>query len=198
MKNKKRNKIVKAGVIGGLLSCMVFVILILATINPSVVDNQDVEVKKLVWREVILPFLGDNNPGTGASGIMYSWVNATGDGYTDNVTSEYAKGDDNNTHIGSDVPYGTAFDAGILIRWNKTHAWDSTWNLSLVRAYANCTVLSVSGIAMVEAQVATSADYLYVNYFLRDSDGGAGSGFTITEGQNVISFSVNFESLFYP
>ena len=49
---------------------------------------------------------------------------------------------------------------------------------------------------MVEAQIATSADYLYVSYFLRDADGGAGTGFTISRGENVTGFSVNFESLF--
>ncbi|GAH13219.1 unnamed protein product, partial [marine sediment metagenome] len=100
------------------------------------------------------------------------------------------------SHIGSNVPYGTAVDVIVEVRWNKTHAWDTTWNLSLVRAYANSSVLSVSGVAMVEAQIATSADYLYVSYFLRDSDGGAGSGFLLDRGQNVTSFSVNFESLF--
>lgn len=192
------NKIVKAGVIGGLLSCLVFVVLIIANINPAVVDNSGVEVEKMVWGGIVLPFLGDNNPGAGKSGVMYSWVNATGDDYSDNVTGYYATGDDNNSHISSNIPYATAIDVGLLVRWNKTHAFDTVWNLSLVRAYANCTVLSVSGQIMVEGNVTDSADYLYVNYFLRDSDGGAGTGFTITEGQNVTSFSVNFESLFYP
>lgn len=203
MKNKKNGRSVrKAGLVSGCLLGMVVCILFFASVDNGVIDNDNVEIveDKGVFRQVILPFLGEADPGSGASGVLEVYVNTTGDSYTTNVTGEYEKGETNNSHIGSNVPFGTNFDVVVKVRWNKTHAYDSAWNLSLVRAYSNCTALSVSGVEMNEAQVTAgvSSDFIIVHYFLRDSDGGAGAGFTITEGQNVGSFSINFESLFYP
>ena len=198
MKKIKRNGFRKAGVGLGMFAMFVFVLLMVAnTGNVVVKDNIEVAYETRIggFKQVRLLFLGDNDPGSGASGVMYSWVNLTGDGYADNVSGGWTS-DDNNSHVSSDISYESGLDAGFLVRWNKTHAWDSAWNLSLVRVYANCSVLSVSGVQMVEVQVATSADYLYVNYFLRDSDGGAGSGFTISRGQNVTSYAGNFESYY--
>ncbi len=202
MKKRERKKEVKAGVILGVIG-IAFSILMVASINTVIVDNQNVEIVERTgtYREVVLLYLGDADPGAGASGVMEVHVNATNTSvspYTSNLTGAYEYGEVNNSHIGSDVPYAVGVDVVVEVRWNKTHAWDSAWNLSLVRAYANSTVLGVTGIQMVEAQIATSADYLYVSYFLRDADGGAGTGFLLTEGQNVSSFFINFESLFYP
>lgn len=205
MKEKKYVKYKKAGASLGIFvvfAAFVFVLLIVAnTGNVIVSDSVDYETRTGSFKQVILQFLGDNNPGAGASGVMEVHVNATNTSttpYSSNLTNTttYASGDVNNSHIGSDVPYETAFDVIVEVRWNKTHAYDTAWNLSLVRAYANSSVLGVTAIQMEEQQIATSTDYLYVSYFLRDSDGGAGTGFTIARGENVTSFSVNFESLF--
>ena len=202
MKERKGNRYRKAGVGLGIFAIFVLGLLVIAnTGNVIVNDSVEYETRIGPYRIVRLLYLGDANPGAGASGVMEVHVNATNTSvapYTSNLTNTttYASGDVNNSHIGSDVPYETEFDVIIEVRWNKTHAWDTTWNLSLVRAYANSTVLAVSGVQMVEAQIATSTDYLYVSYFLRDADGGAGTGFTISRGENVTGFSVNFESLF--
>jgi len=201
MKNKKKKiGYMKAGVVIG-LSMFVCTLLIVANTGNIIVDDGiDVEIKTGTHRGVFLPFLGTNNPGAGLSGVLNVFVNATNTSvapYTSNLTGAYETGDVNNSHIGSDVPYGTGFDVIVQCRFNKSHAYDTAWNLSLVRAYANSTVLGVSGVQMVEAQIATSADYLYVSYFLRDNDGGAGTGFVIGSGVNVTSFAVNFESYYY-
>ena len=204
MRKNKENK-TKAGAYLGLGIFATFIVcalLIVANTGNVIIDDSiDVEYETRTGPYKIIPamWLGDNDPGAGASGVMEVHVNATNTSttpYSSNLTGAYESGEVNNSHIGSDVPYETAFDVIIEVRFNKTHAWDVTWNLSLVRAYANSTVLGVDSIEMVEQQIATSADYLYVSYFLRDADGGAGSGFTISRGQNVTSFSVNFESLF--
>ena len=196
------NNVRKAGVLLGVVGIVVSVMLFMS-VNDAVVDSPVVEIVERTgtFKEVVLPFLGTADPGVGASGVLNVFVNATNTSaapYTSNLTGAYETGDVNNSHIGSDVLYAVGVDVVVQVRWNKTHAYDSAWNLSLVRAYANSTVLGVTSIQMEEAQIATSADYLYVTYFIRDNDGGAGTGFLLTEGQNVTSFFVNFESLFYP
>ena len=198
MKYESKKKIgIGAGLSLGFICAIV--VLYGANINDIVADNQPIE-RHGMFREVYLPFLGENDPGSGASGVLEVYINATGDAdeYDTNISGTYASGDVNNSHISSDVPYDTAFDVVVKVRWNKTHAYDTAWNLSLVRAYANSTVLGVTAIQMNETQIADSANYLYVHYYLKDADGGDGSGFTIAEGENVTGFSVNFESLFYP
>jgi len=198
MKEKKNIK--KAGMVSGIAIGLVVAVLFMANIGNVVVDSPESVERQLMFREVWLPFLGTNDPGSGASGVMNVFVNATNTSaspYTDNLTGAYESGDVNNSHIGSDVPYSTAFDVIVQVRWNRTHAYDTDWNLSLVRAYANCTVLGVTAIQMVEANITSVNDYIYVSYFLRDSDGGAGTGFTIASGVNVTSFSVVFESYYY-
>lgn len=202
MNRKIENKFVKAGMVLGVIGIVVS-IMMFTSIDTVVVDgsNGDIVERQGTFKKVLLPFLGTADPGVGASGVLNVFVNATNTSvapYTSNLTGAYASGDVNNSHISSDVKYATAVDVVVQVRWNKSHAYDSAWNLSLVRAYANSTVLGITSIQMVEAQITDSADYLYVSYFLRDNDGGAGTGFSLTEGQNVTSFFVNFESLFYP
>ena len=201
MKNKKENRYRKAGVGLGIFAIFVLVLLVVAnTGNVIVDDGVDVEIRTGSHKDVFLPFLGTNDPGAGLSGVLNVFVNATNTSvapYTSNLTGAYETGDVNNSHIGSDVPYAVGFDVIVQVRFNKSHAYDSAWNLSLVRAYANSTVLGVTAIQMVEAQITDSADYLYVSYFLRDNDGGAGTGFVIGSGVNVTGFAVNFESFYY-
>ena len=200
MKNKKEKMFRKAGTVIG-LSLFVSVLVLMANTGNIIVDDSiEVENKIGRYKQVFLPFLGTNDPGAGLSGVLNVFVNATNTSaapYTSNLTGAYATGDVNNSHIGSNVPYSAGFDVIVQMRWNKSHAYDSAWNLSLVRAYANSTVLGVTGIQMVEAQITDSADYLYVSYFLRDNDGGAGTGFVINPGVNVTGFAVNFESYYY-
>ena len=197
---KEKSKVRKAGVMLGMVGLVACIMVLANTGNVVVNDGYDVEIVERTGPFTLVP-MGTADPGVGASGVLNVFVNATNTSaapYTSNLTGAYETGDVNNSHIGSDVPYSTGVDVVVQVRWNKTHAYDSAWNLSLVRAYANSTVLGVTAIQMVEAQITDSADYLYVSYFLRDNDGGAGTGFVLTEDQNVTSFSVNFESLYYP
>jgi len=192
-----RKASVVTGMVLGIAMLMVFV-----SVDNSIMNNSEFVEKRVMYRQVFLPWLGDADPGSGASGVLAVYVNATNitvgsTEYNTNLTTGFATGTVNNSHIGSNVPFATAFDVVVKVRWNKTHAYDSAWNLSLVRAYANCTVLGVTSIQMNETSIVEATDFVYVHYYLHDADGGAGTGFTIAEGVNVTSFSVNFESYFY-
>jgi len=199
---KKYKDFKKAGVVSASIIGLIVCILFFTNMNPivDVGEIERIESREMKYKQIVLPFLGENNPGAGASGVLEVYVNATNTStspYDVNLSGCYATGETNNSHIGSDVPYDTAFDVILKVRWNKTHAYDSTWNLSLVRAYANSTVLGITSIQMEEVQIATSANYVYVAYYLQDADGGAGTGFTIASGVNVTAFTVVFESYYY-
>lgn len=201
MKKERSISYRKAGVGLGMLVLFVFGLLVVAnTGNVIVDDGVDVVIRTESYERVFMPFLGTNDPGVGLSGVLNVFVNATNTSvapYTSNLSGAWDTGDVNNSHLGDNVHYGEGFDVIYQVRFNKSMAYDTAWNLSLVRAYANSTILGVTSIQMVEAQIATSADYLYVSYFLRDNDGGAGSGFVIGAGVNVTGFAVNFESYSY-
>lgn len=198
MKHKKSGR--KAGILSGIIIGFIVALLFFSSIGNVVMDKPEFVEREIRYRRVFLDWLGEATPGSGASGVLEVYVNNTNTSaspYDSNITGALADGDVNNSHIESDVPYGTAFDVVLKVRWNKTHAYDTAWNLSLVRAYANCTVLGVTSIPMEETEINESTDYVYVHYFLRDNDGGAGSGFTIAEGVNVTGFAVVFESYYY-
>jgi len=191
----------KAGVLVGMTVGLICMAVFMYGLSLDTVVVED-EYREMTWRRISLPFLGDADPGSGASGVLEVYVNATNltvgsTEYNTNLTTGYETGTVNNSHIGSDVPYDTAFDVIVKVRWNKTHAYDTAWNLSLVRAYANSSDLGVTAIQMNETSIVEATDFVYVHYYLHDADGGVGTGFTIAEGVNVTSFSVNFESYYY-
>lgn len=156
-----------------------------------------------VWMEEFpLKPLRDADPGVGASGVLtvfcYPHSGDPGVTYVSNITDGwYAQGDDNNTHIGSDVPYDTAFDVVYKVRWNKTHAYnvtDTEWWLGWVKGFANSTVLGAASVAMLEYNITgcVATDFVWVHYV--DNNGGA--GYTINRGENVTSYIADFSSYY--
>ena len=84
------------------------------------------------------------------------------------------------------TPYDTGFDIAFSYQFTGAQAVDGgAWNISRVKAYCNSTDLSISSQLMEKSTAffgttgTASDDTGIVNFYLKDADGGGGSGFTI-------------------
>ena len=149
----------------------------------------------------------DGNPGAGSSGILEIFIYAhqavPATAYHTNLSSAsplcYASRNTLNGACTGDVPYATTFDIVIKARFNATHAYNTTsnaWMLSWCRGLITSANLAIGADTLMTAvnvtYGATSSTYQWVQFWIADSDGGAGAGFTITHGQivNVTSFKL--------
>jgi len=177
----------------------------------NVVEKQYIDMERF-W----LQAFGDANPGVGASGVLRVYIVRHQDNGTEwyashNITineSVYIYGDYNNSYLNNssvgvdqDVPYNTAFDIVVKVRWNQTHAWNSTaptsWEWIWVNAFCNASVLGIATAEMSEANITDATPggqgtFAFAHYYLNNSN----NGYTISRGQNVTSCSFNFNAYF--
>jgi len=189
MKRKAIKKIIGASFISGIFVALAASILL--TSNVGQVFGPDYKSEEMNYKPVVLPLLADNDPGAGASGVINAYVAVKDTTYTgDNLTAGeyYATGDTNDTSLGTNIPYDTDHDLVIAVRWNVTHAYNATagdWDLSLVRAYVNCTDLTLSGEPAGKAEIGHDNTYIWVHYYIEDQ--------TIGRGETVENVLWNFE-----
>ena len=193
---KNRHNVLKAG---GLLSLIIigFVTAILISSNMNTLNVEPVWAK-----DYPLKPLRDADPGEGASGVLtafcYPHSADPANTYNVNITNGwYAQGDDNNSHIGSAVPYDTAFDVVFKVLWNKTHCYNTTgtqFELGWVKGFGNSTDLGASDVSLLEYNITgcTATDFIWVYYV----DNNGGSGYTINRGENITGYVVDFSSFF--
>ena len=134
------------------------------------------------------------NPGTGASGILEVFI-IDHDNRPADYNSNISEGDSFVLGYGVDdfsinIPHSTAFDIVVKCRANATHAYDTAWNLSLIRCNLTASgALTISDVAMSEAQIGSNSTYVWVNYYLDNS----GSGYTIGRDDTVTISAIDFE-----
>jgi len=167
--------------------------------------SEEYETRELDWIRTMLPWLGDADPGAGNSGVMevyiYPHSGDPGNDYATNITgaASYGSSDEDTVSCGTNIPHSITFDIVIKVRWNTTHAFNTStglYELALVRGNSTCSDLSYSDILMNEVNITDTSDntnYIWVHYYLADVDGGAGPGFTISRGQEVDPVSFTFD-----
>jgi len=176
--------------------------------NSSPVPMEIVEQVRQWHKDILVP-ISEADPGAGNSGVLGVWIYAhqadPGTAYATNLSESgaavYAFGDVNNSHIGSIVPYNTAFDIVVKVRWNRTHAFNDTnnvWEHDWVRGNITCAAFTLSDAGMDEQNITdaygATGDLLYIwmNYY--SNNGGA--GVTISRGQNVTSCAFTFDAFY--
>ena len=202
MKQKNRDRIKAGGTLTILAVGFIASILFISNITPMV---EETEVRS--WHRLTLPYLGDNDPGAGASGVINNTIivrNCVD--YTTNFTinsSVYGFADAHNDHM-NNIPYDTGaaadhFELAITVRWNKTHAFsesNTTWMLTWVRGNCTCAGLSIgANTTMTEVNhtdITADHAFIYVTYYLDNS----GDGYTLTRGQNVTSCMFFFDAYY--
>ena len=172
------------GIFGAIGAGVIVALLVMANIG------QEPFVETRVWdRDIQLPAVGDADPGSGQSG----WLNMTvyynasdGNYYARNLTnnaSSYAWTNTNNTHGGSDVPYGTALALWYKVRINVSDGYsagNSTWMPSWVQCNVTSAVLSLSDVGMTRYTIGSNATYMWLAFVYQ-------GGISISMGQNVTS-----------
>ena len=202
MKEKKK-KIIKKLMPYMMIIGAFLVTSIMLTVNYQEIIEHPWDIRS--WHHNVL---AENNPGTGASGILEVYIyphqsNPTS-AYATNLSTAnaYAYGDPSgSSNIGSDVPYDTKFDIVVKVRWNTTHAYNSSssqWVLDWVRGNLTCSDLdgSPNDVAMGEVEITHNDNYIWVNYYLQDADGGTGNGFDINRGETVNNVQIRFDAYF--
>jgi len=170
--------------------------------NELIVENK----KQGVW---ITWNLRDPSEGDcGICGVYIVEHSATPNvSYTQNISasglsiyaSESGSGADGSGHIGTGVPFDTAFDIVITYLYNESYAYNNvesndTWDKNWTQCLFKCTGLSIdTNISMNEHWVVTKGGggvdetdgVGYMNFWLQDVDGNVGPGFTIGNGENI-------------
>ena len=154
-------------------------------------------------------------PASGESGVVgvfiYPRQATPATAYQTNCTNgdSYAHGTEIVTSgtnpLTGNVPYDTAFDIVVRVRWNKTHAYsstNSTWMLPWVNASISAqldndgdtvfdditTYFPITALGMGEVNTTgTTAghDYIYVQYYCQAKASATGAGYQITHGADV-------------
>ena len=195
---KKENKI-KAGfgicVIG--LSVFIAGLLIGASVSEPIVNQPSVE--KGYMKKVDLDWLGEAVIALNVSGVLEVYIWANGGTYTTNLSNAsascYASGDVNNTEIGTDVPYNTAFDVVVKVQWNYSHAFNETsgwYDLDFVQCFANSTDLGVASAQADEYEITNVTEQWYM-HFVWDN---GGAGYQISRNEQISSFYMDFEAYY--
>lgn len=204
MHKSKKQEWMKAGILSSLTAFGIVALLMLTNTGNVIVEQTVIEPKS--WHRIPL---GEADPGAGASGVLNVSIVAHHhfDPYTSNMTynasyySDKGKGDVNNTHIGDNVTYTGFFDIIVKVRWNRTHAYNSTaganprYRLDWVRGNITCAGLSISAdTAMAEYNITgtTNGLYIWVNYVMDNS----GAGYQIGRGQNITTCSFTFDAYY--
>jgi len=198
MKNKKSKirKIIGASVFTGLAVAFIMAMLLNANIS-DVITNQPLKQKDMSWNKANLPFLAeapgaDNTTPAGLeSGVMNSYVSKLTETYASNLTDVWGSTATNDSSAGTDIPYDVNHELCVKVRWNKTHAYDTAWNLSLVRAYVNCSTCdpAVSAELAEETEIGHNDSFIWVNYHIDNSD----TGYSVDRGDSVDSVAWTFE-----
>jgi hypothetical protein len=152
------------------------------------------------WRSVRA---ADGDPGAGESGMLEIFIyphqtdpNTT---YQSNLTAAaaYANRSTWNGSCTGDVPYApTKFDIVIKVRYNTTHAYNSSasaWDGTFVRANITCSDLGIAeNTSMHKIHILNASDYMYVNYYVNNTV----AGFNISHGQTINVTYVKIEAYY--
>ena len=191
----KENKIKKYGFGAGILS-MAAVAVVVLLLSWNVSNSGIVETEVMSWKEVHLPFLGENSPSGGATTIITAGIAKDGVTWTSNLsygTDTWHTTDTNNTHAGVNVPYGVDVYvfAKLFINYSDLVDTDGidAYTLNWFNAWLNCTDLSVSSLEMTEANISgvTNCDTngIFVHVY-------AGP-YQWNRGQNVTGIQMKFK-----
>lgn len=193
MHNKKQY--IKAG---GLLTSITLGVVVALLLLQSATETlvvQEVEIKPREWQ--LLP-TGDADPGSGVSGVInISLVKHGLYDYKTNITRNASMfawsgygGEANNTEIGINVPYGIKFDIVAKVRWNKTHAFNTTssnWTLTWIRGNISMPRYLYQNYSLDEWNITghTGRETIYVQYVLGSGKGTADNGMSINKSERV-------------
>ena len=182
------------------------------TQENGAVENIDLptveEKEEKTWN--LLPLASDASPATSGVINIYTIDSDAGGldydadiGEADAYVYEHgdADGFSDGEELAETTPFDTGFDICIEYQFTGAQAVDGgAWNVSRVKAFCNCTDLSISSQEMEKSTAffttsgTGAADTGVINFYLKDADGGAGTGFVIGIDE---TFSIDDIKIYY-
>lgn len=190
---RKMSKAVEAGVTIGIICALFF-----AMTNLPIIPM--IEEGRMGWHPLVMPGLADDaaDPGSGVSGLInISIVKHNLFDYKANFTwntscfASHAGGAlTNNSELGANVPFGIRFDIVVKVRWNQTHAYNtssSNWTLTWVRGNISMPRFQYQNYSLDEWNITahTGKGCIYVHYVLGSGKGTADNGMEINRSERV-------------
>lgn len=131
-------------------------------------------------------------PHDGSPATTYSDNLSEGDAY-EHFDNSFSNGEE----LEGETPHSTTFDIVVIMQYDKDHVYDTAWNISLVDCWCNESQLSISSQKMEKSTAFfdIQADDGKICFYLQDADGGAGSGFTISQLEQIDD--IQFKPYYY-
>lgn len=134
--------------------------------------------------------------------LIYPW-NADNTTYYDNLSESNAyehfdASFSNGEELEGETPHSTAFAIILIMQYADEHVYDTAWNVSLCDAWCNESQLSISSQLMEKMPFFYDNDTgsdAKINFWLEDSNGGDGTGFTIVQLEQIDD--IQFKPAYY-
>jgi len=198
MKNKKELKYSKKTILGiCLVATMVFSFTIGVMVNDVAYHDATIEEAVEHVAKWNLVTATDLDAGNGECGIINAYIYPHSAAATydsglvegsafEHFDASFVTGEE----LEGETPFNTAFDIVVEYQFNDTayNTTSSDWDITLVKAYYNESQLSIS------SQLAEKSSDFFdqdgttdakINFYLLDADGGAGTGFTIGQNEQI-------------
>lgn len=155
--------------------------------------KEAVETVSKSWHLLAL----DLDPGNGECGIInaYIYPHSASSVYNSALLEANAYEHFDNAFVDGEelegeTPFNTPFDICVEYQFNDTayNTTSSDWDITLVRAYYNESQLSISSQISEKSTDFFDQDGTTdakINFYLLDADGGAGTGFTIGQLEQI-------------
>ncbi len=205
MKNKKNRKYSFRTLFSiSLVATMMFGVFISTSFINTPEDLSLIERLKIV-QDRLTASATDQDPGNGITGLVniyiyphsassvYNTFLTEGTAY-EHIDAVFSEGEE----LEDETPHSTTFNIAIEYQYNNSHAYDTGWNISLVDCWCNESQLSISSQKMEKSTAFFDIDGTTdakINFYLLDADGGAGTGFTIVQLEQIDD--IQFKPYYY-
>jgi len=204
MKEKINKKYTIKTLLGISLIATMFVVSITSVMFLNTSDQLSLSERIKIVQDKLTASAIDLDPGNGATGIVniYIYPHSAAATYDaalleanayEHFDAAFVDGEE----LEGETPHSTTFDIVMEYQYNNT-AYDTAWNTSLVDCWCNESQLSIASQKMEHSAAFFDVDGTTdakINFYLLDADGGAGTGFTIVQLEQIDD--IQFKPYYY-
>ena len=205
MKEKRNNKYSIKTLLGISLIATMFVVSMTSVMFLNTPDDLSISERIKIVQDRLTASATDQDPGNGVTGLVNIYIyphsaSATydsalveGSAY-EHIDAVFLEGEE----LEGETPHSTTFDIVLEYQYNNSHAYDTGWNTNLVDCWCNESQLSISSQLMEHSTAFFDVDGTTdakINFYLLDADGGAGTGFTIVQLEQIDD--IQFKPYYY-
>ena len=206
MKEKRNNKYSIKTLFGISLIATMFVVSMTSVMFLNTPDDLSISERIKIVQDKFTASATDLDPGNGVTGIVNIYIyphsaSATYDAALleanayEHFDASFVDGEE----LEGETPHSTTFDIIMEYQYNDS-AYDTGWNTDLVDCWFNMTYSGTNPASQIMEHSTAFFDVdgttdAKINFYLLDNDGGAGTGFTITQLEQVDD--IQFKPYYY-